>query len=622
MAKIPFRERLKQGPLLADGAMGTMLNQLGVSLKSSLDAINLSDPDLVETIHRQYIEAGAEILETNTFRANAYALKEFNLQDDTIQINEAGIEIARRAIQTSGRDNVYVAGSVGPLGAYLAPFGRIKEDTAYDIFYKQLAALIYAGADLIVFETFSSIDELALAIRVTRDIKSDIPIIASTTYTRDGFTLMGDTPATVVEALLQTSVDVIGVNCSSGPAQMRRILKQMRQVAPHALYSVMPNAGWPETNNGRVIYPATPDYFADYAQVFIAEGATVIGGCCGTTPTHIQTMRKAIDSPKHPRAFDPVLTTQEVDVEDTIAEHPTELQRKLQHGKFVVTVEMAPPKGFLTQKVIAAADMLHAAGVDTINVSDSPMARMRMSPWAMAHLIQDRVGMETVLHFPTRGRNILRIQGDLLAAHALGVRNIFVVMGDPTHIGDYPDAFNNHDIVPTGLIRLIKQKLNAGLDEAGNAIREATQFHVGTALNLNAQDLDKEVDLLHKKIEAGADFALTQPIYEAHLVERLVNRYEEKFEPLRMPILVGVLPLYGTKHAMFLDNEVPGIDIPAAILQRIDQAEDSAAEGVKIAQELLKDLRQVAQGAYLMPPFAKYHIAAEVVEVLAQPSPI
>jgi homocysteine S-methyltransferase len=383
----------------------------------------------------------------------------------------------------------------------------------------------------------------------------------------------------------------------------------------------MPNAGWPEFVGGRVLYPATPDYFGDYARAFVAAGVTVIGGCCGTTPAHIRAMRRALDDKTTTGA--PVVTLPEEDTngDAEVPEQPTELQRKLAAGRFVVTVEMAPPRSFVAQKVITAAKMLHSAGVDTINVSDSPMARLRMSPWAVAHLIQDQVGVETVLHFPTRGRNLLRVQGDLLAAHAMNVRNIFVVMGDPTHIGDYPDAFDMHDVVPSGLIRIIKKQLNEGVDQAGNSISQPTSFFVGAALSLNAPDLDKEANLLYKKIEAGADFALTQPIYEASIAEGFLRRYEALYGPLPVPVLVGILPLYSPRHAAFLHNEVPGIAIPERIKARIDQAEDSSTEGVRIAQELVLELKGMVQGVYLMPPFGRYHLAAEVVDILALPSP-
>lgn len=623
MSKIPFLERLAQGSMLADGAMGTMLHQTGMRLGGCFDALNLTDPGMVAKIHRQYIEAGSQIIETNTFSANPFKLKEFNYADRVIEINEAGVELAKRVVDATFRDDIYIAGSVGPLGVYLAPLGRVREKEAYNAFRKQIAALIHSGVDLIIFETFSHLRELKLAIGVARDIKADIPIVASTTFTRDDRTLLGDSPTYVAKTLVDSGADVIGINCSSGPAQLRRILNTMQQVSTNTHFSVMPNAGWPETVSGRVLYPATPDYFGEYALAFTNEGASIIGGCCGTTADHIRAMREALDDENRPQSNLVTLPVDENGHDHDVEHQPSELQRRIESGKFVVTVEMAPPRGCVAEKVVAAAEMLRSAGVDTINVSDSPMARMRMSPWAVAHLIQDRVGIETVLHFPTRGRNLLRVQGDLLAAHALSVRNVFVVMGDPTHIGDYPDAFDTHDVVPSGLIQIIKKQLNLGVDQAGHTINHPTDFYVGTALNLNRDNLDKEVSLLRKKMDAGADFALSQPIYDPHVVERFLRHYEDVIgEPVGIPILVGILPIYSPRHAAFLHNEVPGIFIPESIRERINEADEAAYEGVHIAQELLLDLKDMVQGAYLMPPFAKYHLAAEVVDILAVPAAI
>jgi methionine synthase I (cobalamin-dependent)/5,10-methylenetetrahydrofolate reductase len=619
MAKLPFWERLAHGPLLADGAMGTMLHQIGVRLGSCFDALNVTDPGIVATVHRHFIDAGAQIIETNTFSANPYKLKEFNLENDTIEINEAGVELAHRVIEATFRDDIYIAGSVGPLGVYLAPLGRVKEQQAYDAFRKQISALIHNKVDLLVFETFSDLHEIAIAIQVARDINPKIPIVASMTFTRDDRTVLGDSPAFVAHHLKETGADVIGVNCSSGPVQLRRILSIMRQVVPEARFSVMPNAGWPEMVNGRVMYPATPDYFGEYAVTFAEIGASVIGGCCGTTPAHIQAMRKALDTRPLRNEVEIVFNGDEGNGETEVAIPPTRLQRQLAEGRFAITVEMAPPRGSVPEKVVAAAEMLRSAGVSFINVSDSPMARMRMSPWAVAYLIQERVGLETVLHFPTRGRNLLRVQGDLLAAHALNVRNVFVVMGDPTKIGDYPEAFDTHDVVPSGLVQIIKSQLNAGVDQAGNSMNHPTSFFVGTALNFGTPEVDKEIKLLRKKIEAGADFALSQPIYEPQLVESFLQRYEELHGRLEIPVLVGILPLFNIRHATFLHNEVPGVNIPQTILRRMDQATDPAEEGVRIARDLLLDLKDMVQGAYLMPPFAKYHLAAEVVDALALP---
>ncbi|NLE52082.1 MAG: bifunctional homocysteine S-methyltransferase/methylenetetrahydrofolate reductase [Chloroflexi bacterium] len=620
MPNIPFRERLAQGVVLLDGAMGTMLHaRENLPIDTCFDLLNLTDPGAVESVHALYLDAGAEILETNTFSANVLKLSACDLQDSCADINRAGVDIVRRAIVASGRDDVYIAGSVGPLGRRLAPFGRLTPEEARDAFSIQTGALIEAGADLLLFETFTDLHEIAWAIQAARAIRQDIPIVAQMTFNRDNRTALGDTPPQVARALADQRVDVIGVNCSGGPAQLLRILQAMQRAAPDVPLSVVPNAGWPEMVGGRVMYPATPDYFGDYALAFKEAGACLVGGCCGTTPEHIQAMRRALDDPA--REAPAVLSVRDLVEEalDEQPEQPTALARKLAAGEFAVTVEMPPPRSFSAQKVVASAELLREAGVDFINVSDSPMARMRMSPWAVCHLIQQNVSVETVLHFPTRGRNLLRVQGDLLAAHALDVRNVFVVMGDPTVIGDYPDSFDTHDIAPSALIHLIKRNLNTGIDQAGGSIGLPTTFLVGCALNINARALDREVKLLRKKIEAGADFALTQPVFDPTVIERFHEAYAAQFGPLELPILVGILPLYGARHAAFLHNEVPGIEIPALLRERIAAAGDaSPQEGVLIAQELLQAIQPVAQGVYLMPAFGRYDLAAAVIDSLGR----
>lgn len=619
MSKPPFLTRIQsEKPLLADGAMGTMLHQLGVKLGTCYDAINLSDPVLVRNIHRRYIEAGVDLIETNTFSANAIKLKEFGYEREVVAINEAGVEIAKQAAENAGRD-IYIAGSVGPLGAYLAPLGRLKSEDAALIFRQQIATLIHAGVDVILFETFTDLKEIQVAIEQARKIKAEIPIIASVTFTRDDRTLLGESPTVVAHTLAQSGADVIGVNCSGGPTQLRRILSQIRQAEPDTHRLVMPNAGWPEASQGRVVYPATPEYFGECALSFETAGACIIGGCCGTTPEHIAAMRQSLDDESREHVVEVIHAKVPHSSESSSSEPPTALARRLQQGEYVVTVEMAPPRGAAPEKLIASAEMLKAAGATNINISDSPMARMRMSPWALAYLLKEHVKLEPVLHFPTRGRNLLRVQGDLLAAHALGIRNVFVVMGDPTHIGDYPDAFNSQDIVPSGLVRLIKHQLNDGIDQAGNTISHPTNFLVGAALNLNNPNPEKEVNLLQKKIDAGADFVLTQPIYDPRIAENFIRHFEDRFGTLTLPIIVGLLPIYSNNHAQFLHHEVPGIDIPEYIQERIAKASDQAAEGVKVAQELLVDLKNLTQGVYVMPPFARYNLAAEVIDILGVP---
>jgi homocysteine S-methyltransferase len=403
-----------------------------------------------------------------------------------------------------------------------------------------------------------------------------------------------------------------------------RILNAMQPVAPGANFAVKPNAGWPEQVGGRIMYPATPEYFAEYALAFAEAGARIIGGCCGTTPGHIAAMRAALDAPSEPRPERHFIFSSERDNEARVAppDQPTQFAERLAAGKFVIGVEMDPPRGFSTHKLLAGASLLAEAGADVINVADSPMARMRMSAWAVCHLIQREVHIEAVLHFPTRGRNLLRVQGDLLAAHALGVRNVFVVMGDPTSVGDYPDAMDNYDVVPSGLIKLIQQGFNAGVDHSGADIGQPTSFFVGCAVNLCAPDQDKEMRALRRKIVAGADFALTQPVYEASPARDFVRRYEATFGGrLTLPLLVGVLPLYNARHAAFLHNEVPGLSIPEGLRQRMAAAgEAGPAEGVRLAQELLSELRSVraVRGVYLMPPFSRYEMAADIIDAVRE----
>jgi len=614
-----FQEWLKREiPILADGAMGTMLHAQGLSMETCFDEYNLTQPALIADIHREYINAGAEMIETNTFGANRFKLAAHGLEDNVTEINTAAVQLARRVIEASFKD-VLLAGSVGPLGVHLAPFGRVKPEQAYQAFHEQIEALIEAGVDVIIIETHNDLEEVHQAIRAARDI-SDIPLIATVTFTRDDRTLLGENPTRVAKRLVESGADMIGANCSSGPAQLLRILRQMRMVEPEALLCVMPNAGWPERVSGRIMYPATADYFGEYAQAFCEAGASIIGGCCGTTPEHIASMRAAINRIETPCIESPATPSSGGALETAAAvREPTELASKLEAKRFVISVEMDPPRGFSTHKLLAGASLLAEAGADVINVADSPMARMRMSPWAVCNLIQREVGIDSVLHFPTRGRNLLRVQGDLLAAHALDVRNIFVVLGDPTSIGDYPDAMDDYDLVPSGLIKLIKQELNSGVDHAGADIGEATSFFVGCALNLCAKDPEREMRVLHKKIANGADFALTQPVYEPHLAAEFIAAFEERYGKLEIDVLVGVLPLFGTRHAAFLHNEVPGIQIPESIRNQIDAAGDGAPqEGVRISIELLNELASIVQGVYLMPPFHRYDLAADIIEAIRQ----
>ena len=605
-------------PLLADGAMGTLLHERGISFEACFDDLNLSDPRVVGDVHREYIEAGAQIILTNTFGANAYKLKKHGLVDKLHAINTASVELARRIVMASFKD-VLIAGDIGPLGVRLAPFGRVLPEEARRIFSDQIKALLEADIDLLIFETMTDLYEIREAIHAAKALSPHTPIVASMTFTRDDRTLLGDNPRKVAKALKTYGTDVIGINCSGGPNQLLRILHEMRSVLPDEKYWVKPNAGWPEQMGGRIFYPASPDYFGDYARSFWKAGVDVIGGCCGTTPGHIAAMRKSLDSEQPIELNGSKFQSEKIPIEEKTRSKPTRLARKLSAGKFVIAVEMDPPRGLSTHKLLAGSSLLADAGADVIDVADSPMARMRMSPWAVCSLIQRKVKIETVLHFPTRGRNLLRVQGDLLAAHALKVRNIFVVMGDPTAIGDYPDAMDNFDLAPSGLVKLIKQGFNTGVDHAGTEIGQPTSFFAGCALNLTAPDPQRELRVLRRKIKGGADFVLTQPIYSTEPLDKFKALYEEKYGQFPIPILVGILPLASDRHAAFLQQEVPGIHIPEPIHQLMRSAgEKSAQEGIRIAIEMISQLKERAGGIYLMPAFNRFDYAAEIIEEISR----
>lgn len=617
-----FWSLMKSGkPILSDGAMGSVLHARGVSFDECFDALNISNPALVAEVHREYIDAGSRMIQTNTFGANRFKLARHGLEKNLEQINIAGVEIARRAAQSAGKP-VLVAGDVGPLGVRLAPFGRVKPEQAQQAFAEQISCLVKAGVDLLIIETMSDLLEINQAVQAARDIAPGLPVIASMTFTRDDRTLLGDSPAMVARSIQKSGADLIGVNCSGGPHQVLRILKQMRTAAPDAHFSAMPNAGWPEQASGRIMYPAGPDYFGEYALAFWKAGTSVIGGCCGTTAQHISAMERAVQAAPGDFHITDLNLASSQQEPISAGEQPTQLAQKLSAGQFIVAVEMDPPRGLSTHKLLAGASLLAEAGADVINVADSPMARMRMSPWAVCNLIQRRIGIETVLHFPTRGRNLLRVQGDLLAAHALDVRNVFVVMGDPTAIGDYPNAMDNYDVVPSGLIKLIKQGFNTGVDHAGSDIGQPTSFFVGCALNLMPADINQEIKNLRRKLRAGADFILSQPIYDPAAALTSLDRLLQEVGNLP-PLLIGILPLVSARHAAFLHNEVPGISIPDPLSRRIEKSnENAASEGIKIAIELIQQMQPHIQGIYLMPPFNRFDYSAEIIEEVRRLIPI
>ncbi|MFQ5434623.1 MAG: bifunctional homocysteine S-methyltransferase/methylenetetrahydrofolate reductase [Anaerolineae bacterium] len=622
MNRVEFVHKMKSGPLLADGAMGTLLHERGARLDQSFDGLNLYEPARVAAIHRGYIEAGADIIETNSFGANRFKLAEHGLETQVAEINRAAVNVARKVIDGSFKP-VLLAGSVGPLGVRLAPLGRVSRAEAEAAFAEQIGALVTAvprGVDLLIIETVSDLKEVETAVTAARSISTDIPILVNMTFTRDDRTLLGNTPDAIARRLAELDIDAMGVNCSGGPAQILRVISIMHKIVPAMPLAAVPNAGWPEQmEGGRVMYPATPVYFGEYARAFVQAGACLVGGCCGTTEAHIAAMRQALDTPGENKLPMPtVKIVPEAKKATAVTDQPTQLDQAFTNKRFVATVEISPPKGIATHRLLEGARMLKEAGANFLNLADSPLARMRMSAWAAAYLVQKEIGLETILHFPTRGRNLLRVQGDLLAAYAMGIRNLFVTMGDPTRIGDFPEAMDSYDIVPTGLIQLIKQQFNAGVDRSGQSIDQPTNFVVGCALNLMPKDVEREMKLLRKKVRNGADYALTQPVFDADAARAFVETYEARYEEPILPLVAGIKPLYNSRNAEFLHHEVPGVIIPEVLRQRMRDAKEPQQEGVQIAVETLAAIRPFIHGVYLMPAFGRYDLVANVLDGLPQ----
>jgi len=605
----PFLQRLEQGPILCDGAMGTMLYSRGIPFDQCFDALNLTRRDLVQGIHLEYIQAGAEIIETNTFGANRVKLSQHGFAERVRDINFWGAKIAKEARDIAGRP-VFIAGSVGPLGKPLAPFGLISREEAREIFKEQIEALVEGGVDLLILETFFDLRELEQAVLAAQEV-CDLPIIAQMTFNEEGRTIMGNTPEEVVAVLDALGADVIGANCSTGPQPVYRVIQEMLKVSRRPL-SAQPNAGYPARIEGRFIYPSTPAYMAEYARRMVQTGVRVVGACCGTTPQHIAAIREAIQDLRPPEVQPIVVASprREEKVPPPVTA-PTELSRKLGR-QFVISVEVDPPKGLDPTKDLQGAKLLKEKGADVINVGDSPMARVRMSALAMCYLIQEHVGMETIIHFTTRDRNILGLQADLIGAHAMGVRNVLALTGDPPRIGDYPGATAVYDVDSIGLIRILSH-LKRGTDLAGKPIGQPASFFVGCALDLNPQVRDRELPRLEQKIEAGADFIMTQFIFEP---EPLLDFLEKVGKP-PIPMMVGILPLQSYRQAEFLANEVPGIVIPTWVRERMREAGNRGREeGLALAEELLKAIMDKVEGVYLMPSFGRYEVVATLVELI------
>ena len=606
-----FTERLEAGPLLWDGAMGTQLyERSGLQADRCLEELNLSDSDLVKSVHLDYIRAGAQIIETNTFGANSLRLAPFGLADQVVKINRAGVELAREA-QTLTGQSVWIAGAMGPLGQGLAPLGSIGQTQARRVFADQARALSEAGVDLLTLETFTDLREIQEAISACREV-CDLPIVAHITFAGDDPGAEGDGSEEAVRALADLDVEAIGLNCSVGSERMLRAGEAVSAIT-YVPISAQPNAGFPTYQGGRLMYLSSPEYVAQYARRMVEAGATLVGGCCGTSPQHIAAIRDALVGVQKPGArmpADPAPTRTRLRAAPQRVAEPTALSKKL-GSRFVVTVEVDPPKGFDVAPVLEALTPLRQSGlVDAINVADSPRAQSRMSALAMASIIQSRLGMETIMHVALRHRNLVALHSDLMGAHALGLRNVFAVMGDLPSTGDFPDATSVSDITASGSIRMIKA-LNSGVDPTGRPIEQSTTFNVGCAFGIGAVDLDREFRILEKKVDAGADFILTQPVFSAETIEVARSR----LGGFPVPLLMGVLPLRSHRHAEFLHNEVPGISVPDEIRERLRLAGDGAAEvGIDLGRELLDEVSGIVDGVYFMPQFGRYD---SVLDVLA-----
>ncbi len=605
----PFRDRIARAPLLGDGAMGTYLYTKGASFNQCFDQLNLTAPDLVGSVHEEYIRAGSELIETNTYGANRLKLTQHGLGSLVREINFRGAKIARDKRELLGKD-IYVAGSIGPLGKLIGQYGGISRKEAAEMFREQAEALLEGGVDLFMVETMPDIAELRLAVEGVRSI-CDLPIVAQVSINDDLATIRGSSLLEVFDAARELKVDVIGANCSVGPQRIHDFLAALRNHTDLPL-SALPNAGLPRYNEGRFFYVSSPEYFADYCGKFLNLGVRIVGGCCGTTPEHIRAMRRVFDTFQAVRPSTNVIEVREsVEPAAPIAGGRMVSAFAAKLGKqFVVSVEIDPPRGANPEKVLKAAAKLKEAGVDALNVADSPMARTRMSCLAVSGLIAAQVRLEVILHFTCRDRNLMGLQSDLIGAHALGIRNILALTGDPPALGDYPNATAVYDVDAIGLVAIIA-RLNGGADLAGNPIGSNTEFSIGVAVNPTAETLDREVERLERKISAGAQFAMTQPLYELNVLERFLNRIQH----LKLPVLLGLLPLQSYRHAEFLHNEVPGIEIPRPLRERLEASgKDAAAVGIDAARELLMQARSMVQGAYLMPSFGRYDTILKVLE--------
>jgi homocysteine S-methyltransferase len=609
--KSPFLDALEQRTLLGDGAVGTQLLARGYPGGAAIDEAALTQPDMLRRVHEDYLRAGADIIETNTFQASRVRLERAGLAEKVREINFRSARIARDAREISGQP-AFVAGAVGPLGISLQPTGSLSLAEARQVFREQILALLEGGVDLIILETFPNVAELREALLAAREA-CDLPVVAQANFQQDMRTIAGEDPRQVLEALVVAGADVVGVNCGLGPQSALDVIEQMAASPLHSLLSAYPNAGLPRVVGGVSTYPATPAYFRDYARRLVEAGAAVVGGCCGTTPEHISAMREVIGGEWRRTARAERIST----VAPSYPEHEPAphaegvetLREKLATKQFPVSVEIDPPRGLNPRKALEGAALMKEMGADCINVGDSPMARVRMSAISFTVLVQQQVGIEGIIHCTTRDRNLMALQSDLLGAHALGIRNVIALTGDPPTTGQVATTSGVWDVDSIGFIRVIKM-LNEGVDWAGNSIGRATDFFVCCAANPTADDLQLELTRVRQKIEAGADCLMTQPVYDA----RLLREFLERLGPIDIPVLVGIMPLQSHRHAEFIHNELAGVSVPEEVRERMRLAgENGIAEGLAASQDFLQEVHGWVQGTYLMPSFGRYEVVGELV---------
>jgi homocysteine S-methyltransferase len=609
--------RLKRSPVLCDGAMGTLLYSKGIFINRCYDELNISQPDLIRAIHHEYLQAGAEIIETNTFGANSFRLARHSLADKVHNVNRMGARLAREAAKSF---DVWVAGSVGPLGTRIEPLGKTSFEEARQAFREQIEALAEGGVDLLMMETFGYLEELHQAMLAAKDVGAKLPLVVQVTIDEDGNCLDGSDPQTFAPRLEDWGADVIGCNCSVGPVAMLDAIERVRALTSLPL-AAQPNAGIPRSVEGRNIYLCSPEYMASYARKFVAAGACIVGGCCGTTPDHIRVMKSALRAGEA-RGKSASAQVSSTSVPRATPAQPLEersvLGAKLARGEFVTMVEVVPPKGTDIQKELEGSRFLKSVGVDAVNIPDSPRASARMSNQALSLLVQREAGIDAILHYTCRDRNVLCIQSDLLGAAAVGIKNLICITGDPPKMGNYPDATAVFDVDAIGLVNIV-HNLNRGLDLGGNPIGAGTGFVIGVGANPGLTDLDEEIRRFEFKVAAGAEYAVTQPVFDIRLLENFLRRIEH----CRIPVVAGIWPLVSVRNAEFMKNELR-VSVPDSILQRMARAQSpdaSRAEGVAIAREMLIAVRHTVQGAQISAPQGRYSSAVDVLEALGTNAP-